>query len=584
MGLRRKFSIGRQVGTGLFIVNLVCLALVAAQNNQAPQGGDKQLAARMQIDFPPSERARLMPGLGNVHHPVTTNSLEAQRFFDQGLMLHYGFNEEGADQSFRRAAELDPGMAMAYWGMALDSGPLYIRPGVPVREKIPYENIQKAMALRAKFPEHERAYIEALSQRYTDAPNPDYRRLNLAYRDAMRELSKRYPDDLDAAALYAESMMIAESSFTLWNVDGTPREGTPEIVAVLESVLRRDPDHIGAIHYYIHAVDASPHPEQALAAANRLASLAPGEGHLLHMPSHTYMQIGDYDAAARANVEAARADENYVKSTGAHTRYADGSYVHDLELLVAASDMEGRHAQAEEAANRVFAFADSRLDEYPFLEHLLPTPLIVMLRFERWDDILEVPQPDASRMAASWMWHYARGMALAAKGRVEEAAHEREILAAVEAKTPKDAIFRIPFTDTTKSIIEIAGSVLDANIAAAKQDNPGAIRLFEKAVALQDHLGWSEPPDWYYPVRESLGTLLLKTGQYEHAEQVFREDLKRSPRNGRSLFGLAESLAAQGRSYEAELVRQQFQTAWKNADTPLKNAIPTNRDELGDRP
>ncbi len=577
MGLRRKFSVGRQVATGLFIVNLVCLALVAAQNNQATQGGDKQLSAPMQINFPATERTRLIPGLGNVHHPVTTSSPEAQRFFDQGLMLHYGFNEEEAVQSFCRAAELDPSMAMAYWGIALASGPLYIRPGVPVREKIPYENIQKAMPLRAKFPEHERAYIEALSQRYTDAPNPGYQQLNLAYRDAMRELSKRYPDDLDAATLYAESLLIAAHPWTLWNADGTPVEGTPEILAVLESVLRRDPDHIGAIHYYIHAVDASPHPERALAAANRLASLAPGAGHLVHMPSHTYMQSGDYDAAARANVEAARLDEDYIKATGAHTAFAYGSYVHDLELLVAASDMEGRYAQAKEAANRLFAFVDSRLDEYPHLEHLLPTPLIVMLRFERWEDILGVPEPDANLKTANWMWHYARGMALAAKGRVEEAEHEHETLAAIEANTPQDAIFRRPFTDTTKSIIEIAGTVLGARIVAAKQDNSGAIRLFEKAVALQDHLGWSEPPDWYYPVRESLGILLLKTGQYERAEQIFREDLERNPRNGRSLFGLAESLAAQGRNYETELVRQQFQTAWKNADTPLENATRANR-------
>src|SRR5690348_3363313 len=569
MNLRRKFSVGRQVPSGLLIMNLACLSLVAAQNNQATQGGDKQLSAPMQMNSPATGRARLIRGLGNVHHPVTTTSPEAQRFFDQGLMLHYGFNEEEAVRSFRRAAELDPNMAMAYWGIALAAGPSYIsyiRPGAPVQEKIPFESILKAMSLRAKFPEHERAYIEALSQRYTDAPNPDYQQLNLAYRDAMRELSKRYPDDLDAATLYAESLMIAGHPWALWNADGTPAEGTPEILAVLETALRRDPDHIGAIHYYIHAVEASPHPERALAEANRLASLAPSAGHLVHMPSHIYMEIGDYDAAARANLEAAGADENSFVH----------SYVHDLEVLVAASDMEGRYAQAIEAANRLHAFVDSRLHEFPVMEHLLPTPLIVMLRFERWDDILKVQQPDVNMMTSNWMWHYARGMALAAKGRVEEAEHEHGILAAIEASTPEDAVFRRPFTDTTKSMIELAGTVLDAKIATAKQDNPSAIRLFEKAVTLQDHLGWSEPPDWYYPVRESLGALLLKTGHYERAEQIFREDLERNPCNGRSLFGLAEALAAQGKNYEAELVRQQFHTAWKNADTPLENVATAN--------
>jgi tetratricopeptide (TPR) repeat protein len=513
--------------------------------------------------------AALLPGLGQVHHPVTTSSPEAQQFFDQGLALYYGFNMPEAEHSFRRAADLDPNMAMAFWGIALMNGPSYVRPRSPAGEKIAYETIQKAMSLRASCQEEDRAYIEALARRFSDAPQPDYEKLNTDYRDDMQGLMKQYPDDPDAATLYAESQMIIHS-WALWEADGTPQEGTLQAVNALENVLRQDPTHIGAMHYYIHAVEGSPHPEMALAVARSLAALAPNAGHLVHMPSHIYLRIGDYAAAARANVEAARADEDYLRANDASNPYVVSSYVHDLEFLAMASAMEGRYAAAREAADQVSSFANAHLRERPQLQHVMIMPMFILLRFHRWADILKVPEPGPDLKHPSMMWHYGRGVALAATHAVREAEHERGILAGIEAATPVTDIFRPPLHDNTVSILHLAETVLDARIAAAKHDQPNATRLFEKAVDLQDNLAFSESLNWYYPVRESLGRVLIEDGQVERAEDVFRADLRRNPGNGRSLFGLLQALKAQKKNADAQWVDRLLHEAWKDADTQLQ--------------
>jgi tetratricopeptide (TPR) repeat protein len=516
-------------------------------------------------------KAPLLQGMGNHHHAVSTKNAEAQQFFDQGVSLIYGFNHDEAERSFRRAAELDPNLAMAWWGVALAVGPNYNLPVDAAREKIAFEAIQKAQALSATATPSERTYIQALSKRYTSTQNPNYQQLAVAYKDAMRDLSKRFPDDLDAATLYAESMMNLRP-WGLWSKDGSPSEGTPEILSVLESVLKRDPKHMGAVHYYIHAVEASPHPERGLAAANRLASMAPAAGHLVHMPAHIYIRTGDYESAVQTNQDAAKADEEYIRRTGAQGIYPMMYYSHNLHFIAAAAGMEGRYGEAKQAADRLATHVRPMLKDAPMLEAFMTMPMAVELRFERWDDVLQIPQPPADQKITSAIWHYARGMALAATGKPDQAEAEHKILIAVENATPADAIFAPPFNNKTTNILRIANNVLAAKIAAAKRDPATAVAQLRNAVTVQDSLNYGEPPDWYFPVREALGNVLLANGRAAEAEQVFREDLERNPRNGRSLFGLSESLKAEGKTYDAQLVRKQFEAAWSNAEMPLSAA------------
>ena len=511
----------------------------------------------------------IMNGLSNLHHPVTTRTAEAQKFFDQGLRLIYAFNHDEARRAFEQAARLDANMAMAYWGIAKAVGtnynvPVYFFPGA---EKTGYDNIQKARSLEAKVSESERGYIEALAKRFTSDAQPDYRSLDTAYSNAMRDLSQRYPDDLDAATLFAESMMDLRP-WKLWNHDGTPAEGTLEIISVLESVIRRDPNHIGAVHLHIHAVEASPTPDHGLASANRLASLAPNAGHLVHMPSHIFIRTGFYSDAARTNVEAAEVDEAFIKATGAHGIYPMMYYSHNLHFIAAAAMMNGRYAQAKNAAERLESNIVPHLKEMPMMEGFMTVRLSVDTRFHRWSDILKAREPDPAMKIWNSTWHYARGMALVATGKLDEAEKEHRFLEELQARTPDDAIFRMPANNKTKDILKIAANDLGSRIAFAKHEAATAVRLLEEGVAIEDSLVYTEPPEWYAPVRESLGDVLLATNNYSKAEEVYRADLERNPRNARSLLGLAKALEAQNKTYDASFVRQQFLEAWKDADSP----------------
>src|SRR5436190_204492 len=489
-----------------------------------------------------SSRTSLLPGLGRHHHPIATSSVEAQKFFDEGLTLIYAFNHDEAIRSFERASALDPAAAMPYWGIAVALGPNINMDVDPAGEKKAYEAAQKALTMRERAPESERAYIDALGKRYSIDPKADLKKLAVEYKDAMGELARRYPDDLDAATLYAESMMDLRP-WQLWTADGKPAEGTAEIVAVLESVLKRDPQHVGANHYYIHTVEASPNPERALPSAGRLAGRVPQAGHLVHMPAHIYIQTGDYEAAAKANEQAAEVDRNYIKKTGATGVYPLMYYSHNLHFLVAARAAQGRFEEARKAAAQLVANVSSAVKDMPMLEGFLPTPLFVLLRFHRWGEILKLPAPDAKLAASTAVWHYARGCAFAATGDARNAASEQAALAGIRKQTPADAMFG-PL-NTAESIFKVADAVLSARIAAAGGDAAGAIEHWKRAVSAQDALAYDEPPAWYYPVRESLGAALLANGRGAEAEAVFREDLKRNARNGRSLFGLMESLKAQ---------------------------------------
>jgi len=518
--------------------------------------------------FAQSKPPVLMSGLGEHHHTISTKNPEAQRFFDQGLTLVFAFNHEEAARAFRRASELDPQSAMAFWGVALALGPCINLDVDPPHEQAAYEAVQKASLLAPGATEKEQAYIQVLARRYSPDPKVDLRKLDAEYAGAMRELSKRYPDDLDAATLYAESLMDLHP-WKQWSLSGRPTEGTEEIIAVLESVLRRDPNHLGANHYYVHATESSPHPEWALASAKRLETLAPAAGHLVHMPAHTYMRVGDYAAAARSSALAADADRAYFReSNTSGSMYDMMYYCHNLHFLAASYSMAGDFAHAKQAADEVAAHAAPMLHDMPMAETYVPYPIFMLVRFHRWDDVLTLPTPKPGMSMTNAFWHFARGSAFAAKGQIANAEAERQILATARTETPADVEFSFYF-NKAQSFLDLAENILDARIAAAKGDHTQAISYWEKAVEVQDKLYYGEPPEWFYPVRESLGSALLLSGQPERAEVVFRADLEQYPRNPRSLFGLVNALEAQKKHDAAEDIRREFEAAWKNADTTL---------------
>ena len=515
--------------------------------------------------------ATLMQGYGDLHHPVSTDNPQAQQFFDQGLRQIYAFNHDEAARSFRWAAGLDPKFAMANWGVAEAVGPNYNDPASDDRFAAAHTAIQKAVDLSGSASPAEQAYINAMALRFPADPKADRRRAAESYHDAMREVVKQFPDDLDAATLFAESGMILHP-WGLWMVDGTPREGTEEIVAILESVIKRDPNHLGAIHYYIHSVEASKSPERALAGANRLAALAPAAGHIVHMPSHVYMRTGDYAAAVRTNQEAAAVDRAYIKASGAQGVYPLMYYSHNLHFIAMCAAMNGDYAEANKNADLLAAHVAPHVKDMPPLEGFMTIPIAVDVRFHKWDEILKMPKPDPEMKIMTVFWHFARGMALAARGEVNEAEEEFQAVSDTEKNMPEDVVFAMPVNNKAKDVLKIARDVLSAKIALAKKDNAAAIAMLQSAVAVQDTLKYSEPEDWFFPVRESLGAALLMNGDNTGADKVFREDLDHHPRNPRSLFGLQQALKAQKRDYDAGFVEKQFRASWKGGNTQLKVA------------
>ncbi|PYU10712.1 MAG: hypothetical protein DMG37_19380 [Acidobacteria bacterium] len=511
----------RRVLTLLCVTFALCAAtFVLSSRALAQEHTDHAAAAKAK------PTATLMTGYGNWHHPVSTKNAQAQAFFDQGLRQIYAFNHDEAARSFQRAGELDPKLAMAFWGVAEAVGPNYNDPASDDRFVKAHEAIAKAQSLAAEASESDKAYIDALAKRFPADTSADRRAALEQYRDAMREVMKRFPDDLDAATLSAEAGMNLHP-WGLWRPDGTPAEGTEEIVATLESVIRREPNHLGAIHYYIHSVEASNSPERALAGANRLAELAPSAGHIVHMPAHIYIRTGDYEAALKTNQKAALADQAYIKGGAAPGIYSMMYYSHNLHFIAMAAAMNGNYAEAR-----------------------------------------KTPQPDAALQTANFFWHFARGLALAGTGDLDGAEAEHKIVTAAEEKTSPDAVFQMPINNKTKDILKIAENVLGAKISLAKNDMDATVNQLRTAVEVQEGLKYDEPEDWFYPVRENLGAVLLKIGDYAGAEEAFRADLAIHPRNPRSLFGLEQALKSQEKAYDADFVRKQFDANWKGAARP----------------
>ena len=511
----------------------------------------------------------LVAGIGDAHHPVSTHNPQAQQFFDQGLRFIYDFNHDEAARSFQHAAELDPKLAMAYWGVAEAVGPNYNDPADPERYKRAHDAVQRAMDLSASASESDQAYIQAMAKRFPADSKSDLKKAAEDYRDAMRQVVSEFPDDLDAATLFAEAG-INLHPWGLWHIDGTPEAGTDEIVSTLESVMKRDPNHLGAIHYYIHAVEASANPERALAGANKLAALAPAAGHIVHMPAHVYIRTGDYEAAVKTNEQAASVDRAYLKATGAQGIYPMMYYSHNLHFIAMCGAMNGNYAESRRNADLLVENVGPHVKDMPPLEGFMTIPVAVEIRFHHWNEILKMPQPDAAMKTATVFWHFGRGLALAGTGKVPEAEAEYKIVSDAEAATPPDVIFQMPINNKAKDIMKIAKDVLGAKIAMAKKDNSGAIVLLKEAVAIQDTLKYGEPPDWFFPVRESLGGALLMSGDAAAAEKVFRDDLDRNLRNPRSLWGLHQALLQQKRDYDAGFIQQQFEVSWKGGAPALK--------------
>ena len=516
--------------------------------------------------FEETKPAPLLIGLGHLHHPITTSSALAQRYFDQGLTLVYAFNHEEAARSFSYAAQLDPKCAMAYWGIALARGPNYNEWWIDAgREKTAAEAVQKAEALASGSSAEEQAYIHALAQRFSTDPKADQKKLGASYRDAMREVMRLYPNDFDAAVLFAEAAMDLHA-WMLWKPDGSPEEGTMEAVEALESVLKRDPDNIGANHFYIHAVEESPHPEQAMASARKMAALAPGAGHLVHMPAHIYIRTGDYHAATVSNQQAIGADRGYIDKYHVDDMYSMMYTTHNMQFLAVSAGMEGDFVHANRVAEQITHGVMAFVKEHPEAQSFLPTQTFVLVRFHRWTEIEQLPEPDKSLDQVHAVWRFARGMAFSSEGKTEQAASERAALNAEVKAMPSKEAFGY---NSAEQIFDIAAWMLDANIARVRHDYKEAAELLTKAALAEDALNYDEPPDWYLPPRESLGAVLFLDGRPAEAEAVFRTELKVHPKNPRALFGLAECLHAQGKTSGEAAARKAFEEGWKYADTRL---------------
>jgi tetratricopeptide (TPR) repeat protein len=502
--------------------------------------------------------------IGRQHHPIHTSSKEAQEYFDQGVTLLYGFNHEEAERAFAKAAQLDASSPMPLWGIAMAVGPNYNSDVDTEREKLAFETIQKASKLAEHAPAVEQDYVRALAARYSGAAKPDYKQLARTYAGEMRRVAQKYPDDLDAATLYAESLMNL-NPWKLWSADGKPGENTEEIVRVLESVLAREPLHAGANHYYIHAMEASPAPDRALPSAQRLETMVPKAGHLVHMPAHIYARVGNFSGAAESNARAIDADVAYAAEAEKTGSMYDLMYhSHNEHFLAYAASMEGRYAEAKRAGDALQKRLLPHAQMMPMLDFFLWTPIWVDLRFAKWEAILARPEPASKLKISHLMWRYSRAMAYAVHKEIAKADAEQALFTKEAGALPAD--ISMSEMNPPAAVLAVANETLAARLAAARGDSESAIRHWSAAAEAQDKLNYDEPPDWYYPVRESLGAALLANGKAKEAETVFREDLRRNPRNPRSLFGLKESLAAQHADSDAEWVERQFRETWKNAD------------------
>jgi len=505
-------------------------------------------------------------GLGRHHHPVTTRWELAQRYFDQGLTLCYNFNHAEAIRSFEAAATVDPDCAMAWWGIAFAYGPNINAPMDDAAVPKAWAALHKAIQLKEKASAKERDYIDALAKRYAQAPVKDRAALDQAFADAMRALAKKYPEDLDAQTLLAEALMDT-SPWNYWQEDLTPKPPAKEALAVIESVLARVPSHSGADHLYIHLVEAGPHPEKGVPSADRIGKLTPKAGHLVHMASHIYVRVGRYHDASSVNERASAVDEGYLKKVKPTGTYPGGYYPHNLHFLWYATGLEERSKDSIAAAKKVSHYTlDLRCGaiEGPRQRYL---PLLAYARFGRWRDILDEKMPAEEFPFDRAMAHYTRGLAFAALEQASNAVGELEQFKKLQSsRTVQD--MDNPYFPGTK-ILAVGNHALAGKIAGAAGKQDEMVQHLRAAVTAEKALSYMEPPYWDGPATLSLGAALIKAGQPEAAEKIFRETLKQLPENGWPLFGLEQSLRAQGKEAEAKQAAKEFKKAWKHADVKL---------------
>ena len=546
----------------MFLYALVVIAVVSCDKEENIQ------------DIVTKAGAPLFDGMGDHTHPITTNNKYVQRYFDQGLTIDFAFNHAESARSFRAGQTLDPNCAMCFWGEALALGPnINVTSNGSVimadQERLAaYEAIQKAVSLKNKVSEKERDFIDALATRYNGDTASPRGPLDLAYAEAMRELSNKYPEDDDAASLFAESLMNT-MPWDYWIDADSPKPLTVEAIEILEKVMARNPRHPMALHLYIHAVESSSQPERAEAAADILLDLVPGAGHLVHMPSHIYWRVGRYADASESNIMAAAVDEAYIAACNAQGFYPAAYYPHNIHFLWASSSMEGRSEIAIEAGEKVAKNVRlEMIDQFPGVEFFKTVPMLSLVQFGLWDRVLELDPPAERLEYANAIWHYARSVAYSNKGNIESAQKERQMIESL--KDTNDVLHLDSIYYPASMLLEIADSLALGEIAISNNDYQSAIQYFANAVSVQDTLPYTEPPFWYYPTRLSLGKAYLLSDQADEAEAVFKENLKRYPRNGWALYGLIQALETQNK--DSSMVQEQFDIIWQNADVELTSS------------
>jgi tetratricopeptide (TPR) repeat protein len=550
----RRFAIASTV---------ILVPLALACGSATTQGAAETSASAV----PAAKAPELLEGLGDHRRPITTASPEAQRYFDQGLALIYGFNHDAAIRSFDYALTLDPTCAMCAWGKATALGPNINLPLGPAAAEDAYEAGQQALALSKHATPVERELIAAVAARYTPTYSADRAALDLQYANAMREVRKHFPEDVDVAVLTAEALMNLYP-WSYWTPDAKPKEHTAELVALLEWAMAREPMHVGANHYYIHAMEEH-FPEKAEAAADRLAPLAPDAGHLVHMPGHIYYRVGRYADAAAVNVNAIASDEAYFARCRPGDFYRAAYYPHNIHFLWAAAATEGQSVEALATARSLAAKVEPFHAELPLVEEFLAIPVLTLVRFGQWDAVLGEPAPPEGRPYQGGMWHYARGVAFARTGRIAEAEAELATVRAAVKDEANEKLLLAGNTANASALLAIAEAHLAGELAAAKGDTDAAVAALERAVSLQDALIYMEPPPFYFPTRQALGAVLLDAGHAKEAEAVYRADLDEWPKNGWSLFGLSRALMAQRKGDQAAWADEGFQRAWQRADVKL---------------
>jgi tetratricopeptide (TPR) repeat protein len=515
----------------------------------------------------PAASARPAPvidGLGPLHHPVSTKVPEAQRFFDQGLRLCWAFNHDEAIRAFRRAAELDPKLAMAWWGVALANGPNINLPMDNDHEKAALDAVKESQSRLAGATDAERAYIEAIALRYGSPAGEQRAARDSAYTRAMDALRRRYPADLDATVLWAESMMDLRP-WNYWAPDASPYPGTQEVIDALEAVIAKDPKHIGANHLHIHILE-SVHPERAEKSADRLVGLAPSAGHLEHMPSHIYARLGRFERSGDINAHAASIDRDYIAKEHVEGVYPLMYYNHNVHFAAYSYAAIGRYQAALPFAKEVSANASAVVKAVPMASVFTPTELLVDIRCNRWSDVLAAPDPGDSIPFTRVVRAFGRGLARVSQGNAADARAEQKAFETAAAAMPPD----VPLGLNPPSVVlHIPAGLLAGRIAELEGRNEDAATAYRAAVAAEDSIAYDEPPDWYVHARETLGGYHLRRKAWTEAEAVFRADLARNPGNPRSLFGLAEALKGAGRTREANQTMAEFNKQWAKSDTKL---------------